>query len=455
MSLKLKENLIPLYLPIATFFLVIIAQVLWSPIHGDGAVYANMIREVSENGSKFPLHWGDGTGFFDHPYLFFVVAAPIFKFFHGIGFSDDVAVKIPNFIFGFLFLLLIFKIVSKKSNRGTGILACYLALIFPVFEEQVRQPTLDVLMHLLVFTGVAYLVFDFEKNKSAFLTGCFLGLACLVKGVEVFPYIASVGVLILFFSKAKFPLKKVLIFGLAVLTPVLLWLLLDHFFADGVWQTNYIRRQFTERFFAHSNFQSPLSLAFFKGFLSFYALQILVLLVALIRLWLRGFRPSLLFWFCSLYLLFLNLAFAIIKKDSSQHYFGATIVLVLMLTEIFYFWISTSKAAKLQQLSKYLVLVGFVVSASMAGYFVVKPFDQKGTWLNIKEVGAQLKDVPNEVPVVISGIIDDDYGVKNTAYWYWHPKKVFFNRNEIDEAQGGSVLVKNIESVDNLLILKK
>ncbi|OIP37640.1 hypothetical protein AUJ95_07870 [Candidatus Desantisbacteria bacterium CG2_30_40_21] len=157
------------------------------PIYGDGAVYANLGRYVAE-GHFYPLQFRtycEGI-FADHPYLFFYFLG----FFYKIFSFQEIALKIPNFIFGLLTVFILYRFLQEKGqykNRLGSLVAVFCLGFSPNYQVHVRGPLLDV---PLVFFSIlsVYLLF---QRKHYFLSGLSVAAAFLTKGTEGLPLLGA------------------------------------------------------------------------------------------------------------------------------------------------------------------------------------------------------------------------------------------------------------------------
>jgi 4-amino-4-deoxy-L-arabinose transferase-like glycosyltransferase len=224
------------FVALATFFLIITAQLFWSTIHGDGAVYAWLIREVSEGGffsSQLPK-WTQTQFFAEHPYLFFYFGALFTKIF---GYSD-LALKIPNFVVAAFSLLAVYKVAAlrqhgQERSHQIGLIAGYVLIFDAAYMLQISQPSLDPLAQLLALVSVV----SFVYYQRSFLAGLFMGLAFLTKGVEILPNFAALFMLSCYLRRKNTSqlFKNLFLMLIGLLIPLLVWFGVDHFVWGGRW----------------------------------------------------------------------------------------------------------------------------------------------------------------------------------------------------------------------------
>jgi len=303
-----------------TFFLLITAQTLWSTIHGDGAVYAWITKELAVGGwgaGKLP-NWTQTQPFAEHPYLFFYFASVFVKLF-GVS---DLVLKLPNYLVAAASLYTVYRAVQQTAkNQAVALVACYALLLNGTYFMQISQPTLDPMAQLLSLISVLVLIF-FE---NAFLAGIVIGLAFLTKGLELLPNLAALVLTSAFMQRASFKnvVKNSLLIGAGVLLPVVGWIVLDKFLWNGQWVKTYWNRQFVNRFFSENNVDKASGPAYLMTFIRVYFLELFIFAVWFLvtDAWKKKRSDPLFIFFVS-YCVLNIAAFLIIKKDSSQHVTG-------------------------------------------------------------------------------------------------------------------------------------
>jgi 4-amino-4-deoxy-L-arabinose transferase-like glycosyltransferase len=422
-----------IYLAAAICFMIITAQTLWSTIHGDGAVYAWMIREVCHNASSLlnhPLAWTRTNFFIDHPYFFFLVAAPISKIF-GTG---DIGIKIPNYIVGFISLWMVYKIAKHYSNSfWPGLLACYVLISNPLYELMLKQPTLDPLAQLLSLLSIFVMINNEKpKMKQFFISGLLMGFAFLTKGLELLPNLAALFIVVCILIKKNNlnPLKVISIGLLGLTLPIVSWLIYDRIFWNQTWYHQYYARQFTNRFFSEANTQTAIDLGYLKNLISKYFIQIGIIIWGTVKALKQGQRLNLFWWYTVLYSFFNIVAFSIIKKDSSQHLTGIFLFSSVLVGHYLYEIYQSMNYSKTQMtLNKILPYFHYTVGAAVLAmwiWFMTHENNKKDLWTYIKNQTAFFSQAENNLPVVLADNVDDLTGVYFTAQWYWSNNKIFF-----------------------------
>lgn len=424
-------------------FLVVTHQVFWCPIHGDGAFYSLIIKQLTTHPS-FTLVRGNGIPFFDHPYLYFYYAAAITKV---LGVSD-LAVKLPNFLmagFTFYFMVKICKVsypnfVSQKGIKNetvifwAGLISILLLALTGGYELQTRQPSIDPMVQFLALLAL----FTLLKFAKHYCSGFILGLAFMTKGTEMMPHFAAL-LLLPFFGNSvqesiqglfRNLLKSLAVFG-GVVTVFALWFAWDRFF-NIHWFEGYYQYQFANRFFAKNNFSSSLiDFAFLKSLLEMYGIWLLP--TALIHAFYFKKNRSLpkvwiYYW---VYLVMIICAFSLIKKDSSQHYTGIYILGSISLAQgLVYLWTSVSEKLRNRALrgAKAFTVVLFVAALGAALYFWITPYNKKDIWAETQRISKILEKDPSKLVV-----IDSKSPWQEQMYWnlrWYSPNSIYWKNGD-------------------------
>ncbi|UYL08286.1 glycosyltransferase family 39 protein [Bdellovibrio sp. SKB1291214] len=396
-------------------FLVFTHQVLWCPIHGDGAFYAMIIKQTTMH-TGLTLYRANGYAFFDHPYLFFYYASLITKLF-GVS---DFTVKLPNFLMaGFTFYLM--TKASKAShphfvNRNlgnsqnlifwAGIISILLLALTGGYELQTRQPSIDPSVQFLALAAVFALI----RYRNHYAAGVVLGLAFMTKGTEMLSHLAALMLLPFIGSSIHESIreflknlgKSLIVLG-GVLTVFALWFAWDRYF-NIHWFEGYYEYQFKNRFFSKQNFSTSLiDLAFIKSLFQMYGIWLIPTAVihafyfrknkSLPKIWIY-------YW---LYLIMTVCAFSLIKKDSSQHYTGIYIFGSISLAQgLVYMWTCWSDKLRHRslQIAKGLTATLFVAACCATIYFWTTPYNKKDIWAETQRVGKFLEQKSSQLVVI-------------------------------------------------------
>ncbi|MCS6839117.1 MAG: hypothetical protein NZ480_09800, partial [Bdellovibrionaceae bacterium] len=117
-------------------------QIYFSPMHGDGALYAWLARQFASSPSWI-IERVTSIPYIDHPYLFFYFSYPFFKFLP----DSEWAAKAPNYIIG-LATFYTTTLFFKKYGL-VKVLPIFFLVFFTQYEHQTREPSLDPLTHWL------------------------------------------------------------------------------------------------------------------------------------------------------------------------------------------------------------------------------------------------------------------------------------------------------------------
>jgi len=411
---------------VLTFFLLITAQTLWSTIHGDGAVYAWLARELAGGWSSGQLpKWDYAHEYADHPYLFIYFASLFVKLFG----SSDIALKIPNYLVAALSLATVFKASqlssasdnsSAQKSISAGIIACYALLLNATYMIQISQPSLDPMAQWLSLVSILVLIF----GKNAFISGLIMGAAFLTKGLELLPNLAALVLTAAYLQRRSFVsvVKISLVVGAGVLIPVAGWLLIDLFVWGGQWASTYWNRQFVNRFFNANGADKSAQFDYVMTATRVYFLEIFIFGV-----WftatdaLKRKRRDPLFISFLIYCVFNIAAFVLIKKDSSQHVTGILVAGAVFVGEAIYDLWKKLGAKRLWAVPVSLLVIAFAYWA----WFFVNAENNPDIWTDVKNEAQLLKN-SGQLPLVVSDSSGESYGVFYTAQWYAKSSQVYF-----------------------------
>lgn len=422
---------------VVTFFMVITAQFFWATIHGDGAVYAWLTRQVTENGifsNKLPA-WSQTEIFADHPYLFFYISSLLTRF---LGFSDLV-MKIPNFIVAALSIWTVYRVVCVRDGDQSrsyqiGLTAGYALLLNAAYGLQISEPTLDPLAQFLGLAAVLILIY----RHQAFGAGFVLGLAFLTKGLEMLPNLAALFFLACYlnFRNPQKVVRQLILglFGLAL--PIAAWLGYDFYIWKSQWLQTYVTRQFQNRLLSDSNMQSFLGFDYVWTFLRVYFFEMLIIILGLIKSVQKKRQNDALFFYFICYVFFHVLAFMIIKKDSSQHLTGVLLVGSIFVGE--YIWEAFQKLNR--SVLRVLPILLLIPATVYWSYYIFKKNDKPDLWTSIRNEAAFFAENEAGVPLVVKNSSHDLYGLFNTAQWYFSKHKVYL-QNEADQSLVGQEVI--------------
>lgn len=413
-------------LAIITFFLIITAQLFWSTIHGDGAVYSWIVREVGEAGlfSRHLPNWDHTKIFAEHPYLFFYFSN---LFTSWLGYSD-LALKVPNFMIAIFSVALLWYIARRRdqhlnaqhASHLIGLITGYVLILNPNYIMQISQPSLDPMAQLLALAAAAVYIL----HRRAFFSGLLLGLAFLTKGLEMLPHLAALFLVVCAVErKALRTLFSQLAFGtVGLLLPLLTWLAYDQWIWSGQWLTTYWNRQFSERFFHAQNTQTFLQFDILLTFIQVYSVELLILAAGIIfaRRWKRTADPF--FMYFLTYVFFNLLAFMLIKKDSSQHLTGVLLFGALFVAE--YLW---ALAQRLQwKFLRALPLTMFAIAFGYWSWFIFGIQKNPDIWTAIKTESTLDRTAADRgLPIVVHNTTPEAYGFFYTVQWYFPSQTVY------------------------------
>lgn len=206
---------------LALAFILFVFGNSWEPGVGlDTATYGAIARGILESGSWFSLKLAPGIfdPFIEHPYLALWLDALSMKLLgataQGIHFTSSVL--------GIVGVMALFSAVRRLVDENTAFLTCFCLLLINVFMNFMSSGWLDMPMLAFILIGFyfAVRVVDGKPVLNSLLSGFFLSLAVLVKGV------AAVGIfpVVLFLAmQNRWKIKPLLAAAMGFLTPLILF----------------------------------------------------------------------------------------------------------------------------------------------------------------------------------------------------------------------------------------
>lgn len=212
-------------------FLIILSVLAFVPTLGlvhlfdwDEINFAESAREMMATGDYFSVQV-NFTPFWEKPPLFFWLQSGSMHLF-GI---NEFGARFPNAIAGIITVALIYFMGKKEKNERFGLIWAFLYLCALLPQVYFRSAIIDPIFNLFIFLS-AYHLFKAlaekeKKNKRAFWSGLFCGLAVLTKGPVGFLLVFLTFIVYLLIKKLKVlpSLKQVLIFAATVILVSFFW----------------------------------------------------------------------------------------------------------------------------------------------------------------------------------------------------------------------------------------
>ena len=194
----------------------------------DEAIYAQVSREMVEDGDWLTQHW-EFRPWFHKPPLYMWMTAVFFRVF-GV---DEFWARAGSALSGVALLGATYAIAVSLYGRAVGVLAVLITLTSYVFIRQARFGTIDVMMTLFIYAAVyAYLQATSAGRTWWHAVALWCGLAVMAKGAMGLAAPALVGTALLLDSRAASvrPALPWSAFALALLVvaPWHVWMLLAH-----------------------------------------------------------------------------------------------------------------------------------------------------------------------------------------------------------------------------------
>jgi 4-amino-4-deoxy-L-arabinose transferase-like glycosyltransferase len=150
----------------------------------DEAIYAKISKNMVMTNDYLIQHWLPGKVWYEKPPLFMWLMAAAMKL---IGFSSFAA-KLPSAIFGLSSILLTYLISRKMFGKIAGFFSAFALLTITHYLYYSRMAMLDVTTTFFISLALVifYLSKTSEKKYFLILSGIFVGLAVMTKGVVGF-----------------------------------------------------------------------------------------------------------------------------------------------------------------------------------------------------------------------------------------------------------------------------
>ena len=194
--------------------------------------------------------------------------------------------------------------------------------------------------------------------------------------------------------------------------------------------------------------QSLFGFDYLSTFFRVYILEIAVLVVGLIKSAQKRRTDPLFFYFIC-YLFFNILAFMIIKKDSSQHLTGVLLFGSVFVAEYLYEFLQKVNRSVVRAAPLFLFVIGLVYWS----YYIFKKNDKPDLWTSIKNEAVFFAEIEKNLPLVVKRTTQDEYGLFNTAQWYFSTHKVYL-QDEADQSLVGQEVI-TLTDADGRTLLKE
>jgi 4-amino-4-deoxy-L-arabinose transferase-like glycosyltransferase len=212
-------------------FLIILSVLAFIPTLGlvhlfdwDEINFAETAREMMVTGDYFHVRV-NYTLFWEKPPLFFWLQSGSMHLF-GV---NEFGARFPNAIAGIVTVTVIYFLGKKEKSARFGAIWAFLYLCSLLPQVYYRSAIIDPVFNLFIFLSAYYLfkaLSDAEKkNKRAFWSGLFCGLAVLTKGPVGFLLVFLTFLVYVLVKKFKVlpSIKQLLIFAASVFLVSFLW----------------------------------------------------------------------------------------------------------------------------------------------------------------------------------------------------------------------------------------
>ncbi len=190
----------------------------------DECIYVQYGREMRLTGNWLTNQWNGLLGFEKPPGFAWMLQLP-FSF--GV---NEFTARLTSVFFTIALLVAIYFFSKRFFSRRVAILASLLLLVSEVVIVYAIRVNTDTPFVFFIFLSLFFWVLSFKKNRFSYLSGIFLGLAVMDKGLGVLVYMAAIFLSIfLNFKKEKlWNFVLLLIAFIAIITPWHLYQYIDH-----------------------------------------------------------------------------------------------------------------------------------------------------------------------------------------------------------------------------------
>ncbi|HLL61081.1 MAG TPA: glycosyltransferase family 39 protein, partial [Candidatus Nitrosocosmicus sp.] len=158
----------------------------------DECVYAQQSVEMKQTGNFLTNQWNKALVFEKPPLYNWIIQIPyLFK-------VNEFSARFPMVILSLLLITYVYLFAKKYFNERTAIYASLILLSTQLFVTYSIHVNTDIGFTLFVFLGFYYWIAARNNNNLSIVSGIFFGLAVLTKGLGVIPYLAALGITLLF-----------------------------------------------------------------------------------------------------------------------------------------------------------------------------------------------------------------------------------------------------------------
>ena len=158
----------------------------------DEALYAQVSREVLENGSWMDLTWG-GLAWSDKPPLYMWATA----FFYNVFGVNEFSVRLFSALSGIFLALVTYLLGARIFTRRVGMMSAIMLASIYHFIWMAKSGTMDVSFTLFLALSIYFFLISEEKRFFIMCSFLFFGLAFMTKGVGALIAPAIIGCYVL------------------------------------------------------------------------------------------------------------------------------------------------------------------------------------------------------------------------------------------------------------------
>jgi len=260
--------------------IVLVTRLTEMGVSLDPALFASIARNIVRSRDIWSLYAGENffPQFYEHPFFAIWMQALVFKF---LG-ASEVTSRLVGLMFGAGTFYYLYRLAQRLVDARFANVFCFVSLLSIYFVG--RMPTFYFEVPLTFFLFGSFYYFWksllLPDRKDEVLSGIFLGLAFLTKGLASLPVVALMGVSTLYHYKKDFWKVRAFWVVMGITTAIVfLFCFTQNRFGSYPFWSLYWNRHHVESGAAERVFEIQFLIAFLKKFWQTHALHILIALL--------------------------------------------------------------------------------------------------------------------------------------------------------------------------------
>lgn len=169
-------------------------ELLWD---WDECIYASFAREMHNSG-HFLTNFFNGEPILDKiPFYTVLLQIPLFFT------NADFGMRLISIFFSGILISAMYVFVKKKFNTSVALFAVLLFITSGIAVRYFGKISTDIPYSAMLFMAYSLISIGKKNYINALLTGLFIGVAILIKGFSVFPFLLGLIIIIWLFEREK------------------------------------------------------------------------------------------------------------------------------------------------------------------------------------------------------------------------------------------------------------